>query len=70
MVRLTCDGRGGVLEVEVSDTHEQGPVPKAPTSEDAEGRGPLLVEALADRWGTRERRGPGKTVWARITGAR
>ncbi|MFF5672275.1 hypothetical protein ACFY8S_19430 [Streptomyces hygroscopicus] len=54
----------------MSDTHEQCPVPKAPTSEDAEGRGPLLVEAPADRWGIRERRGPGKTVWARITGAR
>ncbi|MFE2677480.1 ATP-binding protein [Streptomyces hygroscopicus] len=54
----------------MSDTHEQCPVPRAPTSEDEEGRGPLLVEALADRWGIRERRGPGKTVWVRITGAR
>ncbi|WAP56254.1 ATP-binding protein [Streptomyces sp. S465] len=69
-VRLTYDERGGVLEIEVSDTHEKCPVPKAPTSEDEEGRGLLLVEALADRWGIRERRGPGKTVWARITEAR
>ncbi|MFS7877846.1 hypothetical protein ACEYXF_31580 [Streptomyces asiaticus] len=29
-----------------------------------------LVEAVVDRWGIRERRGPGKTVWARITEAR
>ncbi|AEM87546.1 ATP-binding protein [Streptomyces violaceusniger] len=69
-VRLTYDERVGVLEIEVSDTHEKCPVPKAPTSDDEEGRGLLLVEALADRWGIRERRGPGKTVWARITEAR
>ena len=28
------------------------------------GRGLLLVEALASRWGVDERKGPGKTVWA------
>ncbi|MFE2185394.1 ATP-binding protein [Streptomyces sp. NPDC059455] len=69
-VRLAYDERSGVLEIEVSDTHEKCPVPKAPTSEDEEGRGLMLVEAVADRWGIRERRGPGKTVWARITQAR
>ncbi|WP_375792303.1 hypothetical protein [Streptomyces rhizosphaericus] len=37
---------------------------------DEEGRGLMLVEAVVDRWGIRERRGPGKTVWARITEAR
>jgi hypothetical protein len=28
------------------------------------GRGLVLVDAVADRWGTAERNGPGKLVWA------
>lgn len=66
-VRLRYDEQGGVLEIEVSDTHDRQPTPKAPTSNDEQGRGLLLVEALADRWGVKERRGPGKTVWALVT---
>ncbi|WP_421107289.1 ATP-binding protein [Streptomyces sp. NEAU-S77] len=64
---LRYDHETGRLEIEVSDTHDRQPTPKTPTSVDEQGRGLLLVEALADRWGVKERRGPGKTVWAHIS---
>ncbi|MFP8943421.1 ATP-binding protein [Streptomyces fenghuangensis] len=66
---LVYDGGGGVLRVEVSDTHPGRPLPLVCAeagSEEERGRGLLLVEAVADRWGMRERCGPGKTVWAEI----
>ncbi|MFI8074778.1 ATP-binding protein [Streptomyces sp. NPDC086033] len=53
---------GGVLRVEV---HDSGPgeirIPDT-TPESERGRGLLLVAALADDWGVRER-DPGKIVW-------
>lgn len=67
---LRYDHETGRLEIEVSDTHDRRPTPKAPASDDEHGRGLLLVEALADRWGVKERRGPGKTVWAHLTSRR
>ncbi|MCF6524241.1 ATP-binding protein [Streptomyces sp. JJ36] len=63
-LRLAHDADRGVLRVEVSDTHPAPPVRLPPASDAAHGRGLLLVEALAVRWGVRERNGPGKTVWA------
>ncbi|MFP8882442.1 ATP-binding protein [Streptomyces mangrovi] len=68
---LVYDDGGGVLRVEVADTHPAHPVPSPAAAgaepecgEEERGRGLLLVEAVADRWGVRERCGPGKTVWA------
>ncbi|WP_408996384.1 ATP-binding protein [Streptomyces europaeiscabiei] len=65
-VRLT--GTDGVLRVEVSDTRAERVPPRSPDEPpgDAEsGRGLMLVEALADKWGTTPRvNAPGKTVWA------
>jgi anti-sigma regulatory factor (Ser/Thr protein kinase) len=67
------------VRVEVTDTRG-GRLPEpaaAPATEAAAdptrtgGRGLLLVEALADRWGCTPRpHGPGKTVWAEYTVAR
>ncbi|WP_086757459.1 ATP-binding protein [Streptomyces griseiscabiei] len=58
----------GVVRVEVSDTHPRHPgPPEPPTGDPADaegGRGLLIVEAVAARWGVEERTGPGKTVWA------
>lgn len=57
----------GVVRVEISDTHEARPAPDAAPRPDPEadgGRGLLIVEALAARWGVSDRLGPGKTVWA------
>jgi hypothetical protein len=35
-----------------------------PAADEDHGRGLLLVDALAARWGVTDRVGPGKTVWA------
>ncbi|WP_030794504.1 ATP-binding protein [Streptomyces sp. NRRL S-920] len=60
------------LRIEVSDTRaDRSPPlhPRRPSSEEESGRGLLLVEALADRWGTDLRPpsyGPCKTIWAEL----
>lgn len=67
-VLLTADPATGTVRIEVSDTRgERLPRIPATTPQDGDcGRGLLLVEALADRWGCSPRAtgGPGKTVWA------
>ncbi|MEU8503385.1 ATP-binding protein [Streptomyces brevispora] len=70
-LRLSYADESGVVRVEVSDTHETRPDPSAVSSSDADadgGRGLLIVESIAARWGVSDRVGPGKTVWAE-TGA-
>ncbi|MFG2723049.1 ATP-binding protein [Streptomyces sp. NPDC048416] len=51
---------GGLLRVEVQDSG--GGVPRVADAADEGGRGLLLVEAVADKWGVGER-DPGKSVW-------
>nr|WP_275940656.1 ATP-binding protein [Streptomyces sp. SID8381] len=65
-LRLTEDGGGGGLRIEVADTRaEQLPARRTPGPDGESGRGLVLVEALADDWGVVPRAvGPGKTVWA------
>ncbi|MFC9620380.1 ATP-binding protein [Streptomyces sp. NPDC056930] len=66
-VRIECRERGGLLRLEVSDAGEGRPVVQRPGELDTAGRGLLLVEALAHRWGVDERQaGIGKTVWAEL----
>lgn len=58
---------GGLLRVEVHDSGAGAPR-MAVADDDAEsGRGLLLVETLADKWGVGERN-PGKVVWAEFAG--
>ncbi|MFI2411063.1 ATP-binding protein [Streptomyces sp. NPDC018947] len=70
-VLLTADPATGTVRIEVTDTRgDRLPHLPAAVSEDGDGgRGLLLVEALADRWGCSPRStgGPGKTVWAECT---
>lgn len=66
-LRVTSDG--GMIRVELADARgERLPgLPSAPPDGDADtGRGLLLVDALATRWGVDTEPGPGKTVWAEI----
>ncbi|MFJ5535341.1 ATP-binding protein [Streptomyces sp. NPDC093261] len=56
------------VRLEVSDTRsERLPEARPPQdpADDESGRGLLLVEALAERWGV-EPRSPGKCVWADV----
>lgn len=61
-----CAVGEATVRVEVTDTRsERLPVTLTPTSEATNGRGLVLVDALATRWDVRPRVGaPGKTVWA------
>ncbi|MGC5397542.1 ATP-binding protein [Streptomyces sp. DT20] len=66
-VRIECRGRGELLRLEVSDAGAGRPEVQRPRELDKGGRGLLLVEALAHRWGVDARpAGIGKTVWAEL----
>ncbi|QNE74936.1 ATP-binding protein [Streptomyces finlayi] len=66
-VRIVCTGKGERLRLEVSDAGAGRPEVQRAGELDATGRGLLLVEALAHRWGVDERpAGIGKTVWAEL----
>ncbi|MFF8094389.1 ATP-binding protein [Streptomyces sp. NPDC016675] len=65
--RLVLYVVGDTLRIEVTDTRgERLPHPRAPAADVESGRGLLLVEALADRWGVTAGRFPRKTVWAEL----
>ncbi|GHK00426.1 ATP-binding protein [Streptomyces sp. NPDC003753] len=58
---------GDTLRIEVTDTRcERLPQLRQPAAGSESGRGLVLVDALADRWGVREDRFPRKTVWAEL----
>ena len=63
-IELRVDRAAGRVRVEVRDT---SPLPprrreQAPDASDVRGRGLVIVERLADRWGIDER-SDGKAVW-------
>ncbi|UUU37019.1 ATP-binding protein [Streptomyces sp. CA-210063] len=65
---LTMYVIGDTLRIEVTDTRaERLPCTQHPAPDAESGRGLLLVEALADRWGTAPGRPPRKTIWAEVT---
>ncbi|MFB7598960.1 ATP-binding protein [Streptomyces sp. NPDC056160] len=65
--RLTLYVVGRTLRIEVTDTRgDRLPVLPEPEPDAESGRGLLLVDALADRWGVAEGRFPRKTVWAEL----
>ncbi|WP_234434241.1 ATP-binding protein [Streptomyces sp. NRRL F-5126] len=64
VLRLHADG---VLRIEVTDTRGESLPEAQPPCADAEsGRGLLLVDALAHRWGVTHDAFPRKTVWAEL----
>ncbi|MGW5210513.1 ATP-binding protein [Streptomyces sp. NPDC004051] len=65
--RLALLDRGATLRIEVTDTRgDDLPLCRVPAPDAESGRGLLLVEALADRWGVRLGPVPRKTVWAEL----
>ncbi len=69
-LRLTLDEVAGLVRVEVADaaTSKRPPLSTPPVPPEAEsGRGLLLVDVLAERWGWEPREPVGKTVWAECT---
>ncbi|MFF4802591.1 ATP-binding protein [Streptomyces sp. NPDC001351] len=65
--RLTLYVVGDTLRIEVTDTRgEREPRTQLPAPDAESGRGLVLVEALADRWGVAPGLPPRKTVWAEV----
>ncbi|AKZ55452.1 Regulatory protein [Streptomyces ambofaciens ATCC 23877] len=55
---------GGVVRVEVADGSPRQPVLAVPVRDDSEcGRGLVLLDAVADKWGVGPGPEGGKTVW-------
>jgi len=55
------------LRIEVTDTRgDRVPQPQQPDTDAESGRGLMLVDALADRWGVTPGMPPRKTVWAEV----
>ncbi|GAA4083039.1 ATP-binding protein [Actinomadura miaoliensis] len=66
-IRMTTRWDRGSLRVEVSDPGgDTVPAPAAPSPDTEHGRGLLIVQALSDDWGTRDRCDGGRTVWFRL----
>ncbi|MEU0842298.1 ATP-binding protein [Streptomyces sp. NPDC005962] len=66
-VRIAWLMEDGLLRLEVSDAGDGKPEVRTPGGDETGGRGLLLVEALAHRWGCEERAcGIGKTVWVEL----
>ncbi|WP_329351076.1 ATP-binding protein [Streptomyces sp. NBC_01261] len=66
-VRIARTVDEGLLRLEVSDAGAGTPELREPGDEETGGRGLLLVEALALRWGVEKRAGGvGKTVFAEL----
>ncbi|MFD5187141.1 ATP-binding protein [Streptomyces sp. NPDC058357] len=63
---LALRRRGGTLAREVSDSYQwRMPELRTPTLDDLSGRGLVIVDAVAAKWGVRPR-DPGKTVWVHL----
>ncbi|MFI0975589.1 ATP-binding protein [Streptomyces sp. NPDC021093] len=70
-VRARYASGDGLLTLEVSDEGDGMPEARVPEDDETRGRGLLLVQALAERWGVRKRSGgSGKTVWAELKAGR
>ncbi|WP_037813842.1 ATP-binding protein [Streptomyces sp. NRRL S-1022] len=69
-VSLTLDTATGALRIAVTDARGEQPprenTKPEPTPDAEDGRGLLLVTALADRWSTDPYPAGGKTVWAEL----
>ncbi|MGW0627153.1 ATP-binding protein [Streptomyces sp. NPDC002758] len=64
---LALEATAAVLRIKVTDTRgDDLPHRRLPSTEAVSGRGLLLVEALADRWGVERGPAPRKTVWAEL----
>ncbi|MEU9009722.1 ATP-binding protein [Streptomyces sp. NPDC048479] len=64
--RLALTATERTLRIEVTDTRgDRLPVTRQP-GDDESGRGLILVDAFADRWGVTPGPEPRKTVWAEI----
>ncbi|EGJ75726.1 hypothetical protein STTU_2937 [Streptomyces sp. Tu6071] len=62
LVRLDIDDN--CVRLEVHDSRRQQPVVREPAVTDISGRGLMLVAALSDEWGVKDRTPLGKVIWS------
>lgn len=67
LVRL--DAEDDVVRLEVHDSRRERPKTRDAADTDLSGRGLVLVDALADDWGVRDRTPLGKIVWSSFKGS-
>ena len=58
---------GGVVRVEVTDPDDRLPSMAAPSADDLNGRGLIIVNGLASAWGVEPTADGGKTVWFELS---
>ncbi|MEU6463794.1 ATP-binding protein [Streptomyces sp. NPDC046976] len=63
-VLVRVEMQATVLRIEVHDSGNGRPEKREARDTADDGRGLLLVSAVADHWGVEARQGPGKCVWA------
>lgn len=66
-VEVECAPTEGGLRVSVVDGSSLLPTPGQPDAWDERGRGLVLVDTLASRWGTDRHPGNGKAVWFELS---
>lgn len=64
-VRAVLSYTDSTAGLEVDDGSPNVPVPREPGLWDEDGRGLVIVDALADKWGTSE---DGRTTWCEVAG--
>ncbi|MYU25878.1 ATP-binding protein [Streptomyces sp. SID8352] len=62
LVRLDIDDN--CVRLEVHDSRRRQPVVREPAATDISGRGLMLVAALSDEWGVKDRTPLGKVIWS------
>ncbi|MFE1957266.1 ATP-binding protein [Streptomyces sp. NPDC059479] len=67
LVRLAVDD--DFVRLEVHDSRSARPRVRHPAPSEASGRGMLIVEMLAERWGVEDRQPFGKIVWSHFKAA-
>jgi anti-sigma regulatory factor (Ser/Thr protein kinase) len=66
-IEVCCALRDGQLRIEVADASDDQPQKRLAAEDDERGRGLLLVDSFAAKWGVSPRDGVGKLVWFVLT---
>lgn len=66
VIQLWLAGDGTSLVIQVGDASRAMPARQQPDPDDESGRGLMIIDSLATRWGSYETR-DGKVVWAQIS---
>ncbi|HLI74467.1 MAG TPA: ATP-binding protein [Acidimicrobiales bacterium] len=69
-IELRIDERLGSVHIEVQDHNPRPPQPRADAVDAEGGRGLVIVDRIASRWGWDEIAGNGKQVWCDLSSRR